>query len=70
MYIETNNKLNFGGRKMNNYDERMRRLARAEERTACKQIGNDKERIQKRIDYLRRHLEELQNILETEDFRS
>ena len=54
---------------MNSYDERMKRLARAEERTACQQIGNDKERIQKRIDYLRRHLEELQNILETEDFR-
>lgn len=53
-----------------NYNERMKRLARAEERTRCKEMGNDKERIQKRIDYLRRHLEELQNILKTEDFRS
>ena len=54
---------------MNSYDERMRRLARAEERTLCKEMKNDKERVQRRIDYLRRHLEELQNILEIEDFR-
>ena len=45
------------------------RLAYAEERSACHNIGNDKERIKKRIEYFENHLKALKQILEKEDFR-
>lgn len=46
-----------------------RRLARAEERTACQRLSNDKEKIKRRIAYLQLHLDELKDVLEKEDFR-
>jgi hypothetical protein len=48
--------------------ERMRGLARAEERTNCHNVGNDKDKIKARIVWLQLHLEELRDILLEEDF--
>lgn len=50
------------------WEKRRRNMARAEERTNCKKMDNDPERIQQRIEYLRLHLEELTDIAEKQDF--
>ena len=52
-----------------NREDMKRRIARTEERTRCQEMGNDKERIKKMIQYYQIHLEELKDILEKEDFR-
>ena len=54
---------------MKKSDEMMYRIAYAEERTACQRLGNDKERIEKRIAYFENHLTALKEILKNEDFR-
>lgn len=51
------------------YNRIKRRIIRIEERSHCQQMGNDETAIRKRVEWLIMHLEELENILETKDFR-
>lgn len=54
---------------LSNWEDRLTRLARAEEQKICEDINNDPERIKERIKYLRRHLEQLEDILDKQDFK-
>ncbi len=45
------------------------KMAYVEERSMCEKIGNDPEKVKKRIAYLEMHLNALINIYESGDYR-